>query len=122
MPRIVALPQQPGWLGTFCSASRFAAGREAVQTISSDPLTFGYQAWVGIGPNGRAEADRVINEFYGMDPAPFRRYTPAGSSVEIQNELQPYVEAGCNLLNLFAASADPETSVGVISEIAESFR
>lgn len=107
-----------GWLGTFCSASRFAAGREAVQAISNEPLTFGYQAWVGTGPNGREQADRVINEFYGMDPAPFRRYTPAGSADQIQSELAPYVESGCNLLNLFAASPAPETAVEVISDVA----
>lgn len=111
-----------GWLGTFCSPSRFAAGREAVKAISTDPLTFGYQAWVGIGPNGRDHADRVIHEFYGIDPAPFRRYTPVGSPEEIGNDLVPYVDAGCDLLNLFAASADPESSVVAISDVAASLQ
>ncbi len=111
-----------GWLGTFCSASRFASGREAVQAISNEPDVFGYQAWVGVGPDGRAHADRVINEFYGMDPAPFQRYTPAGSAEQIHAELVPYVEAGCNLLNLFAASPAPETSVEVISTVVTALR
>ncbi len=111
-----------GWVGTFCSASRFAAGRDAVRAITNEPLTSGYQAWVGIGPDGRDHADRVINQFYGMDPAPFRRYTPAGSPAEVHAELVPYVEAGCDLLNLFAASPAPETSVEVISDVAMLLR
>lgn len=105
-----------GWLGTFCSPSRFGAAAENIRSL--DPsATLGYQPWVGIGPDGRAHADAQIERFYGLDPAPFQRYTPVGDAHDLVEQLSPYVDAGAELFNLFPAG-DPEAAVGVIGEVA----
>lgn len=109
-----------GWIATFCSAKRFAEGRASVLDQAGEDRMCGYQAWVGIGDDGRAQADRVISEFYGLDPAPFHRYTPAGDADEIVAGVEPYVAEGCELLHLFAASANAMQSVDIISTVADT--
>lgn len=109
-----------GWLATFCSPSRFADGAERV--IGRSPAaTLGYQAWVGIGDDGRAAADAQLERFYGLDPGPFGRYVPVGPADELAAHLDPYVDAGARLFNLFPAG-DPETAVDEIAAVADALR
>jgi len=109
-----------GWLATFCSPSRFAAGAERV--IDRSPTaTLGYQAWVGIGDDGGAAADAQLERFYGLDPGPFSRYVPVGAADALAAHLGPYVDAGARLFNLFPAG-DPETAVDEIAAVADALR
>lgn len=105
-----------GWLGTFCSPSRFGAGADRVRRLAAD-ATLGYQAWVGIGSDGRAQADAQIERFYGLEPAPFEKYVPVGGPEAIAAHLSPYVDAGATVLNLFPAG-DPETGIDALSAVA----
>ena len=109
-----------GWLATFCSPARFAAGAERVLD-RSPTATLGYQAWVGIGPDGRERAGAQQTRFYGLDPKPFERYTPVGGAAELTEHLRPYAEAGAHLLHLFPAG-DPEVAVDEISAVARALR
>lgn len=109
-----------GWLATFCSSSRFAAGAERVRRLAAE-ATIGYQAWVGVGPDARSQADAQIERFYGLDPTPFERYVPVGGADALADHLRPYVEASATVLNLFPAG-DPETGVDTLSAVAEALR
>lgn len=105
-----------GWLATFSSPARFAAGAERVLD-RSPTATIGYQAWVGIGADGRARAGAQQKRFYGLDPEPFERYTPVGGATELTEHLRPYAEAGAGLLHLFPAG-EPELAVDEIAAVA----
>lgn len=106
-----------GWLGTFCSPSRFEQGAQRVIERSST-AALGYQAWIGIGSDGRALAAAQIERFYGLDPSLFERYIPTGSAEDIATHLTGYAEAGATVFNLFPAAVDPETAVAEVSQIA----
>ena len=110
-----------GWLATFCSPARVVSGREAVEALA-DGRRCGYQAWVGPGVDGRANADAVIGQFYGLDPTPFHRYVPTGSPAEMVEHLVDYVRAGCDLFHLFAASPAPEEAVDALDSVAHQLR
>ena len=44
--------QADGWLAVFCAPKHVAVGAERVRTLSPT-ATIGYQAWVGVGADGR---------------------------------------------------------------------
>lgn len=108
-----------GWLSVFSSPSRFARGGEQVRTLAPD-ATLGYQAWIGVGPNARADADAQIRRFYGIDPTHFERYVPVGSAEEQTAHVAPYIDAGATVLNLFPAG-DPEIGIATVSAVAAAF-
>lgn len=108
-----------GWLATFCSPARFREGAERVRSL--DPAaTLGYQAWIGVGDDGRARADAQLERFYGLDPAPFERYVPAGDPAALVDHLRPYVDAGATVINLFPAG-EPELGVDTVAAVAAAF-
>lgn len=109
-----------GWLATFSSPARFAAGAQRVLD-RSPTATIGYQAWVGVGPDGRERAGAQQKRFYGLDPEPFERYTPVGGAAELVDHLRDYAAAGASVLNLFPAG-DPELAVDELSAVAEALR
>ena len=106
-----------GWLATFCTPARFGEAAERVRSLSPT-ATLGHQSWIGLGQNGQEVADEQLRRFYGLDPEPFRRYVPTGSSQEIADQLIPYVEAGAQYLNLFPAGDDPKSAAEGVAEIA----
>ncbi len=106
-----------GWLATFCSPSRFAVGVDRVRAAAPDAV-LGYQAWVGVGDDGRDRADAQLRRFYGLEPEPFHRYTPVGDGAALAAHLDPYCDAGATVLNLFPAG-DPEVGVAEIAAVAE---
>ena len=108
-----------GWLSVFSSPSRFASGAEQVRAMSPG-ATLGYQAWIGVGPSARADADAQIRRFYGIDPAHFERYVPVGGAEAQTAHFAPYVEAGATVLNLFPAG-DPEIGIATVSAVAAAF-
>lgn len=108
--------ESDGWLATFCSPDRFSECRSRMVEASGESLTVGYQAWVGVGD--RRAVDAAIARFYGLDPAPFARYTPAGSPNDIADDIRPYVDAGANLVHLFAAADHPLDAVTAVSAVA----
>ncbi len=108
--------QADGWLAAFSSASRFGAGAQRVQELN--PLVIsGYQAWYGVGDNGRTHADTQLRSFYGMEPAPFERYVPVGGADELAEHFAPYIDAGASLLNISPAG-DMEQAIEEISTFA----
>lgn len=94
--------QANGWLAAFSSPSRFAAGAARVQELNPNTIS-GYQAWYGVGNDGRTHADAQLRAFYGMEPAPFERYVPVGGVDELAEHFEPYIDAGASLLNISPA-------------------
>lgn len=107
-----------GWISVFSSPSRFQRGAERVRELSPH-ATLGYQAWIGVGPTARVDADAQIRRFYGIDPAHFERYVPTGDATAQHEHFAPYVEAGATVLNLFPAG-DPATGIETVSTLADT--
>lgn len=106
-----------GWLAAFCSPARFGAGVEQIHELA--PLAIaGYQAWFGVGAAGREHASAQIERFYGMDPRPFERYVPVGSSDDLLEHFAPYVDAGSTLFTINPAG-DPQHGIDEISAFAK---
>ena len=108
--------QADGWLAAFSSPSRFGAGAERVHELNPAVIS-GYQAWYGVGADGRAHADAQLRAFYGMEPAPFERYVPVGGSDELAEHFEPYIDAGASLLNISPAG-DMAQAIDEISTFA----
>ena len=109
--------QADGWLAAFCSASKFVAGAQRVQQLKPHSVA-GYQAWIGVGEDGRAHADAQIRRFYGIDPTHFERFVPVGGVDKLVEHFTPYVNGGATVLNLFPAG-EPYAAVAQISAAAQ---
>jgi alkanesulfonate monooxygenase SsuD/methylene tetrahydromethanopterin reductase-like flavin-dependent oxidoreductase (luciferase family) len=117
-----------GWLATWCSARRFAdvtaeisqraraAGRPDVA------WRHGLQVWAGFDADrGRARerlAARML-EMYGIPFGPFEKYSPYGSPRDVADFLAPYLEAGCEDINLMGVAASTEATLEAVAEVRE---
>ena len=123
-----------GWVGTWCSARRFAEAIEIVATeadaLGRDSVDWqhGYQPWVGVGDTtdqAKASVAEAMESFYKVPFAAFEKYTPYGTPAQIADALRPYVEAGCSMLNLKVVTGNDTTAdaaVQAAGEIAELLR
>lgn len=115
-----------GWIGVWCSARRY---REAVSYIDAHAREHGrvppawrhgYQPWVGVDPDP-ARAREVVKDgmerFYHVPFDKFERYTPYGTPAQVAEQLAPYVEAGCRLMNLKVCTHHPEEEVALGAEV-----
>ena len=120
-----------GWVGVWCSARRYrealalvqeaahGAGRDAVQ------WQHGYQPWLGVADTrdeARAIVAREMEEFYKVPFEKFERYTPYGTPAEVAEQLQPYVDAGCSLMNLKVCAGSDSLVVEGAGEIGRLLR
>jgi alkanesulfonate monooxygenase SsuD/methylene tetrahydromethanopterin reductase-like flavin-dependent oxidoreductase (luciferase family) len=117
-----------GWIGVWCSTRRY---REALTLIDEAAeaagrtacWSHGYQPWVGVdGDRGRArEVVRAgMEQFYHVPFEKFERYTPYGTPADVAEQLAPYVEAGCRLLNLKVCTRHPEEEVALGAEVRQA--
>jgi alkanesulfonate monooxygenase SsuD/methylene tetrahydromethanopterin reductase-like flavin-dependent oxidoreductase (luciferase family) len=117
-----------GWIAAWCSPRRFrtvveeiaeradAAGRSAV------PWRHGLQVWTGLDPDVERARSRLahrMEEMYRIPFAPFERYSPAGSAARVAEALAPWIEAGCQDLNVMAVTESPEAAIDGVAEIRE---
>ena len=58
-----------------------------------------------------------MQELYRIDFENFERYTPYGSADEVASFLAPYVEAGCERVNLVPVAADDDTAIELCAEV-----
>lgn len=112
-----------GWLGAWCSPTRFATGISMIDELAGDREVrwhHGMQLWVGVGADaadGRAHVAEAMERFYRLSFSMFERYTPVGSPDQIAERLAPYVAAGAKVLNLTPCAESPEAGVEAIAEV-----
>ncbi len=118
-----------GWIGVWCSVRRY---REALALIdreaeaagrASSPWRHGYQPWIGVDADparARAVVKDGMERFYHVPFEKFERYTPFGTPAQVAEQLAPYVDAGCRLLNLKVCTAHPEEEVALAAEVRKA--
>lgn len=120
-----------GWLGVWCSPSRYSdvvsevaaraseAGRRQVQ------WRHGLQVWVGVDRDRERARARLARQMEGMYQIPFERferYSPFGEPTEVADALAPFVDAGCTTFNVMAVGENPTAEVEAVAAIAERLR
>ncbi|TFG94863.1 MAG: LLM class flavin-dependent oxidoreductase, partial [Myxococcales bacterium] len=115
-----------GWLGVWCSASRYAhtleriaeeaerAGRAAVR------WQHGLQVWVGADTDSGRARERLAAAMQSIYRIPFERfekYSPSGDPARIAEFLSPYVEAGCTSFNVMAVAESTEAAIDAVAEL-----
>jgi len=121
-----------GWLGVWCSPTRFAQAVESVQAQAEAlgrahvDWMHGYQPWVGLDYNDSSAAyDAVktgMEAFYRIPFEKFQRYTPSGTPSEVAEQLAPYVEAGASLFNLKVCAHKAEEEVALGADLVTELR
>lgn len=120
-----------GWIGAWCSPRRFAEAldiidAEAAKAGRSDVAwQHGYQPWVGVADD-RATAKRLVSSamesFYKVPFGSFEKYVPYGTADDVVEALQPYVAAGCSMMNLKVVAVDDAASIDAARSIAAGLR
>ena len=122
-----AATQADGWLGVWCSPTRFAAVLDEFADLAAgagrvvaEPQ-HGLQVWVGFGEKRQAR-EILAKEMQRMYKIPFERfekYCPWGSPEDVAEFLLPYVERGARLLNILPCAASEEEGLEAVAKVAE---
>ncbi len=120
-----------GWIGVWCSAERYAT---AVTTIDKAAHAagrtdvawmHGYQPWAGVADTkdeARKLVARAMENFYRVPFEKFERYTPYGTPDDVAAALQPYVDAGCRVMNLKIVAASDDAEIAAAAEVKKRLR
>ena len=120
-----------GWLGVWCSASRFGQAIAEVDAIAGnkgrqvETWTHGMQIWVGLDNDKTKAQEFVAREMQSMYHLPFEafeKYSPWGNPEEVAEFLVPYVKNGASVLNIKPCSVDDETEIEMVSEVCRLVR
>lgn len=112
-----------GWIGVWCSPKRYAQALASIGQQAADAgregvnWQHGYQPWVGVADTkaeARALVAAAMESFYKVPFEQFERYIPYGTPADVAAELKPYMDAGCQIMNLkvVAGSGDDEITGG----------
>ncbi len=103
-----------GWIGVWCSPSRYGQALKTIDAVAREARRgevdwlHGYQPWVGVA-DSKAEARALVapamEAFYHVPFEKFERYIPYGTPQDVAAALQPYVDAGCKMMNLKVVAA-----------------
>ncbi len=120
-----------GWIGAWCSVSRYQEALALIQQTATalgregHNWHHGYQPWVGVA-NNREEARVLVadamEDFYHVPFEKFERYVPFGTPEQVAEALLPYVNAGCSIMNLKVVACDDQASIAAIKIIAQLLR
>jgi len=119
-----------GWIGVWCSPERYA---QAVAKIDSTAASIdrqvvwmhGYQPWAGVADDkatARKLVARAMENFYKVPFEKFERYVPYGTPDDIAAGLQPYVDAGCRVMNLKLVAASDDEEISGAAEVKVRLR
>jgi len=120
-----------GWVGVWCSPRRYAEALSLVQAAADEAgrhnvnWQHGYQPWLGVADSreqARAIVAKQMEDFYKVPFEKFERYTPFGTPAEVAEQLRPYIDAGCSIMNLKVCAASDEQVVEGAGEIGRLLR
>jgi alkanesulfonate monooxygenase SsuD/methylene tetrahydromethanopterin reductase-like flavin-dependent oxidoreductase (luciferase family) len=120
-----------GWIGTWCSVRRYREALSLVQQAASETgrgktdWLHGYQPWVGVADSreeGRKLVAEAMEDFYHVPFEKFERYVPYGTPDDVANDLAPFVDAGCSIMNLKVVAGNDSYSIAATKIIAQSLR
>lgn len=115
-----------GWIGVWCSTTRYAQALQLVQAKADEcgrgdtQWLHGYQPWVGLASTTNAARDAVkkqMERFYKVPFDKFERYTPYGTPAEVAEQLAAYAQAGCRLFNVKVCTQHAEEEVALGGEV-----
>jgi probable F420-dependent oxidoreductase len=101
-----------GWTGIWVSTRRFAEAGEKIAEFAAEAgrgdtvFTRGMQFWMGVDDDrevAKAKVAGSMQAFYKLPFASFEKYTPYGTPAEIAEYIAPYIEAGCESINMVIA-------------------
>lgn len=115
-----------GWLGVWCSPSRFQTVLQEINELSSErsdtpDWQHGMQIWTGFGNTEQLAKSHLAGQMENMYRMPFERferYSPYGSPEAVAEFLARYVEEGCRWLNVKPCASSEEAGIEAISEVA----
>lgn len=120
-----------GWIAVWCSVRRFEEALQLVQSAADEAgrgatdWLHGYQPWLGVA-DSKAEAREIVAKemeaFYKVPFEKFERYTPYGTPDDVAEQLKPYVDAGCRLMNLKVCARDDAESIEAAGEIGRALK
>jgi alkanesulfonate monooxygenase SsuD/methylene tetrahydromethanopterin reductase-like flavin-dependent oxidoreductase (luciferase family) len=114
-----------GWLAIFCSARRFAQTREQIAEAAADagrpvPPWYGINVWCGLDADA-ARARQLLagqlESLYHLPFGKFERLAPAGTPVQVAEELAAYRAAGADHITLIPAARSPEAGVEHVAAV-----
>ena len=121
-----------GWLGVWCSATRFSQAvhsvTEQAEALGRSDVNWmhGYQPWVGLDRHDSGAAHTAVKDgmeaFYRIPFEKFERYTPSGTPAEVAEQLAPYIEAGARLFNIKVCATHAEEEVALGAELVTALR
>lgn len=113
-----------GWLGIFCTPSRFADTRSAILDAAAkenrEPNSFGVNVWCGLDDNAEV-ADRLVGEkmqdLYQLPREKFRHLAPAGTPEQVAEWLTAFVDAGADNITLVPAAASMDAALEHVAAV-----
>jgi len=117
-----------GWLGVWCSPSRYARVLaridEEAERVGRSGVRWqhGLQVWIGADEDAARARERLATSMQSMYRIPFERfekYSPWGGPARIAEFLSPYVEAGCRSFNLMAVAESTERAIDAVAEVKQ---
>ncbi len=120
-----------GWIGAWCSPRRYVEALTIIEEAAGHAgrldveWCHGYQPWIGVGPSREAARSAVaaaMEAFYQVPFEQFERYTPYGTAEEVAQQLRPYVEAGCRMINMKIVADSEAASIEAAGLIATLLR
>jgi alkanesulfonate monooxygenase SsuD/methylene tetrahydromethanopterin reductase-like flavin-dependent oxidoreductase (luciferase family) len=117
-----------GWLGVWCSPSRYARtlariDEEAARLGRSGVRwQHGLQVWIGLdddAPRARARLASAMQSMYRIPFERFEKTSPFGEPKQIAEFLAGYVEAGCTSFNVMAVAPSSERAIDAVAEVKE---
>lgn len=114
-----------GWLAVWRAPERVATDIAYVEATAAEagrdgPFQHGLQVWCGVDTDRRSAREHVarrMEAFYRVPFDKFEPYSPYGPPAEIADFLAPYVEAGCQTLNLTMCGPSVEATIEGAGEV-----
>jgi len=115
-----------GWLGIWVSPRRYLAVRDDIARQAADagrdPGRFEHalNVWCGFGSTREAARELLATQmqrFYQMPFEPFERYSPSGTTEDVAEFVQHYIDAGCSTFNVIPCAQDDDHAIAAVGEL-----